>query len=144
MTLDEVLEERHKDSQLDRTELGEEALKIPQLHSKYYKLYANERLKLRRLQAEHKQLVKAKNEYFGGTIDYNDMKERGWEPNPLKILRADIPSYVDADQEVVNINLKMAYHQEIVDFLDNAIRSLNTRGYNISAAINWEKFKVGI
>ena len=39
MTLDEVLEEWHKDSQLDRTELGEEALKIPQLHSKYYKLY---------------------------------------------------------------------------------------------------------
>ena len=144
MTLDEILDLWHVDSQLDRTELGEEALKIPQLHSKYYKIFATERLKLRKLQAEHKELSKAKCEYYNGTIDYDEMRDRGWDPNPLKILKQDIPQYVDADKDMINLNLKIAYHQEIVDFLDNAIRSLNSRGFNISAAIKWEQFKVGI
>ena len=76
-------------------------------------------------------------------MDYEDLTDLGWEPNPLKILRADIPQYIDADKDIVDLNLKIAYQKEKVDFLDSAIRSLNTRGYNLRAAIDWEKFKMG-
>ena len=39
MTIDEINDEWTKDSNIDRTELGEESLKIPQLHNKYLKIY---------------------------------------------------------------------------------------------------------
>jgi len=144
MQLDDILSEWRKDAEIDRTELGEEALKIPQLHSKYYNIYSKERLQLRRLESELKVLQKLKYEYYGGTLDYEELKEQGWEPNNLKILRADIPQYVDSDKEVIEHTLKVAYQKEKVEFLDNAIRSLNSRGFNIKAAIDWEKFKMGV
>ena len=37
MTLDDIYTEWDKDSKIDQTELAKEALKIPQLHNKYYK-----------------------------------------------------------------------------------------------------------
>ena len=54
MTLDELLENWKADSEIDRTELGNEAIKIPQLHSKYFKFYSTERLTLRKLEEEAK------------------------------------------------------------------------------------------
>lgn len=143
MHLDDLFEEWRKDSDIDRSELGEEALKIPSLHSKYFKLFSTERLKLRKLEQEYKSLYKLKSEYYNGSLDYEELRELGWEPNPLKILRNDIPQYIDADKDIIDLNLKISYQKEKVEFLDSCIRSLNTRGYNINAAISWEKFKVG-
>ena len=36
MTLEEIQNLWSKDSKVDRTELGEEAIRIPQIHSKYF------------------------------------------------------------------------------------------------------------
>ena len=43
MTLDQLMEEWRKDATIDSTELGTESTKIPELHSKYLKLYFDER-----------------------------------------------------------------------------------------------------
>ena len=144
MTLDQLHELWSKDANIDRTELGEEANKIPQLHSKYYKFYSTERLVLRKLQEELKQLTFDKSQWLQGNMDRDDMKARGWEPNPLKILKADLDAHIDSDQEVVDFKLKIAYQQEKVDFLDSAIKYLTNRGFNLKAAIDWEKFKMGV
>ena len=53
-TLDDLFDLWAEDSKIDRTELGEESIKIPQLHSKYYKLYSTERLKSVKLQEDLK------------------------------------------------------------------------------------------
>ena len=90
MQLDELFDLWKKDSEIDRSELGEASAKIPQLHYKYYKLYAQERLKLKKLEAEYKVLYKDKWEYFQGTMSEEDLEDREWQPNPLKILKVDI------------------------------------------------------
>ena len=71
-------------------------------------------------------------------------EEKGWEPFQLKILKSDITFYIDRNQDWVDSQLKLAMQKEKVDFLESIIKSLNGRGFNINAAINWEKFKVGI
>ena len=144
MTLDDIMALWSKDCDLDRTELGEESLKIPQLHSKYFNIFSKERLLLRKLEAEQRVLHNKKYEWFNGTMDIDDLKEMSWEPNPLKILRTDIQQYIDADNDIIKLNLQVAYQKEKVEFLENAIRSLNARGFNIKSAIDWEKFKVGL
>jgi len=142
-TLDHYFDLWAEDSKIDRTELGEESIKIPQLHHKYYKMYSLERLNLVKLQEEMKILKKDKIEYYTGTMAEEDLKERGWEPNPLRILKSDIPIHMEADKDFVDLNLKLAYNKEKVEFLEAVVKTLNLRSYQINNAINWEKFKVG-
>lgn len=144
MTLEQIQELWSNDSKVDRTELGEEAIKIPQLHSKYYKLYSQERLTLRKLTEESKSLQLDLWSYYQGSLDYERLKELDWEQNDHIILKADIPMHIDANQSWINSNLKIAYQKEKVEFLESIVKSLNNRGFNINAAIQWEKFKVGI
>jgi hypothetical protein len=51
MKIEEILDNWKEDSKIDRTELGDEALKIPKLHHKYYQIYVSERLSVRSLEA---------------------------------------------------------------------------------------------
>ena len=141
--LDEYFDLWAEDSKIDRTELGEESIKIPQLHHKYYKMYSLERLNLVKLQEQMKMLKKDKIEYYTGTMAEEDLKEKGWEPNPLRILKSDIPVHMEADKDFVDLNLKLAYNKEKVEFLEAVVKTLNLRSYQINNAINWEKFKVG-
>ena len=144
MTLQEIQTLWSKDAEVDRSALGEEASKIPQLHSKYFKIFATERLKLRQMELVSKQLYTDLWEYYQGNFDYEMCEEKGWEPFQLKILKSDITFYIDRNQDWVDSQLKLAMQKEKVDFLESIIKSLNGRGFNINAAINWEKFKVGI
>lgn len=144
MTLEQIQELWSKDAPVDRTELGDEAIKIPQLHSKYFKIYSTERLILKKMELESKQMWKDLWSYYQGHMDYEDLTERGWDQINTIILKADLNIHIDSNKDWINNNLKLAYQREKVDFLEAIIKSLNNRGFNINAAISWEKFKVGI
>ena len=132
MQLDDLFDLWKKDSEIDRSELGEASAKIPQLHYKYYKLYSQERLKLRKLEADYKVLYKNKWSYFQGIMSEEDLDERGWEPNPLKILKSDLNTYIDSDTDIIKQTSKMDYQKEKINFLENIIKSINNRMYSMN------------
>ena len=143
MTLEEINEMWAKDARIDDTNLGSEATKIPQLHNKYYMLYSQEALRMRKYKAELKELEFAKYEYYIGTMTEEDMKTRGWKPNPLKILRADVNKYIECDKEIIRISLKIDYHMQMANYLEDIIKQVNNRNFMIMAAIDWAKFQAG-
>lgn len=143
MKLDEILEMWSEDCKVDRTELGEEALKLPKLHSKYLRVFTEERLTLRKMEEDRKQLVLLKHDYYRGVLPDEDLKANGWEPFRMSILKSDIPMRLDADQDIIKTNLKIAMQQEKVDTLEAIIKSISNRGFLIKSAIDYEKFKVG-
>ena len=143
MKLDEIQLMWERDAQIDRTELGEESLRIPQLHSKYFKIFSQERILLRKMEGDYKTLFKYKYEWFNGPISEESLKEHEWEPNPLKILRTDIPMHMEADQLLQAQSLKVEMQREKVEFVEAIIKSLTTRGFQIKSAIEWERFKMG-
>jgi len=143
MKLDEIQMMWERDAQIDRTELGEESLRIPQLHSKYFKIFSQERLMLRKMEADQKTLFKDKYEWYNGSISEETLKVYEWEPNPLKILRTDIPMHIEADKEMQNLSLKIEMQREKVEFVEAIIKSLTSRGFNIKSAIEWARFKMG-
>ena len=143
MELKEIQEHWEKDACIDRSELGEESLRIPQLHAKYYKLFSTERTVLRKWEVEFKKLYREKYEYYNGTLPEEDLKANGWEPFNLRILKTDIPMYMDADKDVARAKTMISAQQDKVEFIESIIKSLPSRGYQIKAAIDWEKFKVG-
>lgn len=143
MKLEDIQASWKQDSQIDRTELGEESLKIPQLHSKYFNIYSNERLQLKKMQYEYRQLYRLKHEYYNGTICEEDLKDNEWEPFQLKILKADINIYIEADEDLAKLDLKIEMQKEKIDFVEAIIKSLTNRGYQIKNAIDWTKFQMG-
>ena len=144
MNIDELMDMWSKDSDIDRTELGEESLKIPQLHSKYYKLFATERLRLKKMEADFKILKLEKYEFYtqGPT---EESRDRGWKLPPRGlVLKADVSMYMEADDDLIQTSLKIGLQQEKVDYLENIIKSLVNRNFNIKNAIEWHKFTHGL
>lgn len=143
MKLEEIQNLWEKDSVIDRAELGEESLRIPQLHSKYFKIYSDERMVLRALERSYSVLKHKKYEYFNGTISQDELNSEGWEPCQLKLLKSDIPMYIESDPDIQKIQTRIDMQQEKVDFVESIIKNLPSRGYQIKAALDWERFKVG-
>lgn len=143
MKLEEIFEEWGRDVEIDRTELGEESLRVPKLHHKYLRLFTKEKLALRKLETEMKTLKLDKHEFYtqGPT---KETQEKGWVmPAKGLILKGDIPMYMDADPDIIRLSLKIGYQQEKVEFLESIVRTLNNRGYAIKNAIDWARFQAG-
>ena len=143
MKTEEIFELWEKDSHIDKTELDDESLKIPKLHHKYYQILIGERVRLRNLENEMKSLKLEKYEFF--TQGHNEeTKSKGWRLPPKgMILKADIPMYMEADKEIIDLSLKIGIQQEKLELLESIIKTLNNRGYNIRAAIDFIKFTNG-
>lgn len=144
MKLEEIQQLWEKDCEIDRAELGEESLKIAQLHSKYFKLFSAERLLYKKLEKDIKILQKVKFEYYNGILSHDELKERGWDPFSLKVLKSDLHIYLDGDVDIHNAQLKLEYQKEKIDFLENVIKALNNRNFQIKNAIDWAKFMNGV
>lgn len=143
MKLDDIFKEWNIDSEIDGTNLGNEALKISQLHNKYYKIFINERLLYRKYTEEAKVLKQKKYEFYTLGPD-EDSDELGWELPPQgRILKQEASQYVDTDPDIINMNLKIGIIQEKIELLESIIKSLVNRGFNIKAAIDYERFKAG-
>lgn len=143
MKLEEIQEMWDKDSVIDDSELGTEALKIPKLHARYFRIFSDERLRLRSMEWQLKKLRLAKYEFYtqGPT---KETYELGWKLPPSgKILKADVGMYIDADEDISIMTSRIQLQTEKLELLESIIKSLNSRGFNIKVAVDWVKFQMG-
>ena len=143
MTLDEIFDLWKQDCEINREDLGTSALDIAKLHHKYYRIFSQERLLYKKIESETKKLKLEKYEFYtdGPTSDQLD---KGWSlPSKGRILKSDINMYLESDDDLIKMNLKLAYQMEKLDLLESIIRSITNRGFQIRAAIDWAKFQTG-
>ena len=143
MTLDDLRTEIQKDMVLNQLELDTESLKIPQLHGKYLNFLTDERLSLRKIEADRSVILRAKWEYYTGKMSQEELAVRGWEPFALKILRNDLDLYLDSDSDLIKCNQKIEYQKEKISLLEEVVKELNTRHWKIRNAIEWRRFTNG-
>jgi len=140
MKLEEIFNQWKEDSVIDKTELGDEALNIPKLHHKYYQILVSERLLLKSHESDMKKLKLDKYEFFTQGPN-EETQEKGWQlPAKGLILKADIPMYMDADEDIIKLSLKIGVQQEKIELLESIIKTLINRGYNIKTALDWQRF----
>jgi hypothetical protein len=133
-----------KDLKIDGTELADESIRIPQLHSKYLNFFHDESLLLRKHETEYKILRRQKWEYYTGKMSEDDLKVLGWEPFDHRILRQDLDIYLESDSDLVRIQAKMDLQKQKVDYLDSILKGINNRQWVIRNAIEWRKFMSGV
>lgn len=144
MKIEAIMEEWEKDSDIDKTELGDAALKLAKLHHKYYRFLVNEKMIVKTYEADMHSLKLDKHEFFTQGPNEETVK-KGWTlPAKGLILKADIPMYMSADKDIINLSLKIGLQEEKIQALESIIRTLNSMGYNIKAAIDWQKFINGM
>ena len=48
--------------------------------------------------------------------------------------------YIDADDDLIDLEAKIRYMDQILYYLDQVMRQISNRGFQIKSAIEWEKF----
>lgn len=141
MKLSQILAEWQKDAEINRMELDTESLDIPKLHSKYTNMLTTERRVLRKLELQKKQLHRHLQEYYGGKSDAEVYKEK---PFHLKVLKNDLPTYIQSDADMIALEDKIGLQEEKVLTLKDIVSNINTRNWIIKNAIDYQKFINGL
>jgi hypothetical protein len=141
--LDDLLAEWAKDSNIDRTEPGKALLDIPKLHSKYLNILSAHRLSIRDAEFKYNRMKKVKWEYYTGKLGDDDLKKYGWEPFPF-VLKSDITTYLEADEDLSKYLAQRRMHEEIVEVCQSIMKELSARTFQLRDFISWEKFIQGV
>jgi hypothetical protein len=141
--LEELLEMWRQDCDIDRTEPDRELLNIPKLHSKYLNILSRHRLLSKEAEFKYNKMKKTKWEYYTGKIDDDELQRRGWEPFPF-VLKSEINTYLDSDEDLNKYLANKIMHDEIVDLCTAILKELNSRTFQLRDYISWQKFIQGI
>ena len=141
MNLEKIQEMWERDSHINPDNLHDESLKIPQLHSKYYTIYNTITLLREKARDSYNRIRLERYNYYTGKAP---AEVYAAEPFPYKVREKDaIQRHVDADEKLNTINMKIKYYDTTLKYLEEIIRIISNRTYQIKNAIEWNKFQAG-
>ena len=131
-----------EDSKIDIDNLHTESLKIPSLHSRYFDLYNNILLLRKKAEQQKRNIRHQRYEYYSGKADPDVYIEN---PFPKKIRDKDtMQKYLDADEKLSQISLKVEYYDVMLHYIEDIIKQIHNRTYQIKNSIDYMKFQSGI
>ena len=126
---------------LDQERLDQESFKNQNIKPKWleYRSRYDQLLIMRK--ADHQRMYREKWEYYGGKAD---AKIYVAKPFDLKVLKSDLQMYIQSDDEILELQGKIAYYESIIKYIDGVIKSIDNRGWDIRNAQDWKKFEAGM
>lgn len=144
MKLNEIQTMWAEDCKVDQTNLGRAAARVPELHAKYLNMLTSVKLQLRKVEADYLRLRKLKMRYYKGELSKQELEELGWEQflnnRPLK---NEMDEVIASDDDMIQINDKMEYIRTVLYQLEQILKSINSRTWDVKSAIEWYKFTNG-
>jgi hypothetical protein len=141
MNLDQVQDMWNKDSVIDPDNLHDESLKIPQLHSKYYTIYNTITLLREKARETYNRVKLERYNYYTGKAPAEVYIE---EPFPYKVRDKEaLQRHMDADERLNKVELKIRYYDIMLKFLEEVIRMISNRTYQIKNSIEFMRFTAG-
>ena len=142
MNLEKIQEMWEKDSRMDMDNLHDESVKIPQLHQKYYTLYTTIRLLRTKSNDTLGKTRLERYNYYSGKAPASVYVE---EPFPYKVRDKESMSlHLNADEKLTKIKLKVEYYDVMLEFLEDILKMIHNRGYQIKNSIDYLKFQSGM
>ena len=141
MKLDKIQEMWERDSQIDPDNLHNESLKIPQLHSKYYNLYNTITLLRENARVQYNNVKLERHNFYSGKAPAEDYAKEEFHYR-IKDKEA-LQRYLSADEKLNKVDLKIRYFDVELKFLEEIIKNISNRTFQIKNAIEWQKFQAG-
>ena len=135
-------EDSHVDFQFKNkqysADLAQLALDIPFQHNKYLNHYTDISQLKTSLEFQFRKLVRDKREYYGGESDAKVYAEK---PFGSRISTQDkMKVYVESDDDIINLEAKIKFLDQMLYWLDQVMKQISNRGFQVKSAIEWEKF----
>ena len=131
-----------QDSKIDTDNLHTESLNIPTLHAKYFDIYNNILLLKKKAEQQKRNIRHQKYEYYTGKADPDVYVEN---PFPKKIRDKDtLQKYMDADENLSQASLKVEYYDVLLSYLQDILKMIHNRTYQIKNSIEFMKFASGL
>ena len=73
-----------------------------------------------------------------------ELKQKGWEPFELNILKNDLDRFIDSDFDIINLGNKIFIQREKVNYIESVAKIISNKIWNIRSTIEWIKFTQGI
>ena len=146
MTLDEIKSQWEKNCEIDDIELDKSSLEIPKLHAKYQDLLTSKILVMKQYQFKYDTLLKNKWLWYNGKMSEDQIKELGWNDDPLdglKIMKNDLQLFYNSDTDIQELNAKIEYLKVTIDYLKECMTNITWRHQTIKNTIDWRKFMAG-
>jgi len=141
MNLEQIQEMWDKDSQIDPDNLHDESLKIPQLHAKYYTVYNTITLLREKARETHSRVKLERYNYYTGKAPAEVYEE---EPFPYKVRDKDaLQRHLEADEKLTKLDIKIKYYDVMLRFLEDIIKIISNRTFQIKNALEWHRFQAG-
>ena len=144
MNLEDLKNNITKDSIVDDTELGKEAIRTPQLHGKYLNILSDLKLTLGKQVNDLAVLKLRLWKIYTGKASQEELQEWGEEPSDLTLLKTDVEKFIEADKKVIDLKSKVLLNETKVKMVEEFIKALNNRNFLIKSAIDWHKMSQGI
>jgi hypothetical protein len=145
MKLEDIQKEWEKDAPINQLDLVSEALKIPKLHDKYYKIYIKEKARLIQMIHELKSMELTKLELYteGPHSEIPQHWKNRMGASRGKVLKTNVGPYLEGDEDLIEARMLLAIQKEKTNFVESIISGLRERGFAIKNAIDMLKFQSG-
>lgn len=140
MKLEDIIETVEKFLEIDETNLGKESLESPKQYGQALRIRTQESMMLKKLRFQYKKMYSEKKDYYMGRASPEVYKAK---PFDLKILKSEVDSYIEADDEVQELVLKIEVQEEKVQYLDAALKQIANKNYAVKNAIDFQKMMAG-
>ena len=141
MDLDKINSMWAEDSVMDDTLLDTASVRIPQLHQKYLTLLSEFSLLQKKKAQELKKAQHIKFLYYSGKAAPEAYEDA---PFPYKVLKGEAWNWVNVDEQIQNIELKIEYYNVVLRTLEEILKQVHQMSYNIKNIIQWRQFSGGI
>ena len=141
MDLQKINEMWSKDSVMDDTLLDNASIRIPQLHQKYLTLLSEFSLLQKKKTQELKKAQHVKFLYYSGKAAPEEYEDA---PFPYKVLKGEAWNWVNVDETIQNIELKIEYYNVVLRTLEEILKQVHQMSYNIKNIIQWRQFSGGV
>lgn len=144
MKLSEITEMWSKDAKFDETKIGDASLGIPTLHAKYISLLSSMKLNLRKAESDYYRMRKKKYRYYRGEMSRDELVAEEWEQYlGNKPLKAEMDEFLQTDDDLLLLEDKSEYYKTVIYTLEQIMRSLNSRTWDIKNYVEFMKYSQG-
>ena len=111
------------------------------IRDRYYTLHNTITLLREKARESYNKVRLERHNYYTGKASAEVYAE---DPFPYKIREKDtLQKYLEADEKLSAIDLKIKYYDVMLKFLEDIIKTIANRTYQIKNAIEWHRFQAG-
>lgn len=129
--IDALKDKVKEDLTIDKTNLDKESGNIPYIYHNYLQKFSRISYEVKKKQRELDEIWGKKYHYFLTEHD-------------LELKKYEIESFIKSDPEYINIKEKLDDYILIADYLEQVLKQINQKSFNIKNMIEWNKFQHGV